>query len=469
MKKNRIAVGGVQKVRKTCSESPNPNKLNRYFAALLICSFVLFCACATAKAASNAGFQYEFSKNTSQGFNYPNTSFAVFSDNHLIHPSLGITLPSFVQHINTGMELSLDSVELIDYAIKSIIESGVRFVLICGDVTNNGELIAHQLMAEKLKAFTNAGIAVYVVPGNHDINNPHAAGIVDGKIMPAPSISAEEFERIYGDYGFNAAIMRDTGSLSYVAEPAEGLWLLALDANRYRENTPENGGFSGGKISQKTAEWIATVLQAAHANNKAVMAMIHHGVVEHWKGQSSFHGSYLIDDYKNFGRFLASWNVKLAFSGHYHSQDIARADFGAKYIYDMETGSLLTPDCPVRFVEIKDNTVYIRSETIIDKLRPGTDFADNARVFMKKTVMAEVTRILARYKITGRDAEYLAEAAADAFCAHNAGDENPALRPPFNSSRLGFVSRIAYVKLKPIIDGLWKDIPPADNNVQLKL
>ena len=443
--------------------------IKNYCKVFFAAGIIVICACTTTKTANNGGFQYEFSKNTTQGFNYPNAYFAVFSDNHLIHPSLGKTLPSFVQHINTGMELSLDSVELLDYAIKSIIESGVRFVLICGDLTNDGELIGHQLMAKKLKEFTNAGIVVYVVPGNHDINNPNAASIVDGKKAPASTISAEEFVQIYGEFGFNAAIMRDDDSLSYVAEPVENLWLLALDANRYRENTPENGGFSGGKISQKTAVWIADVLQKAHVSNKAVMAMIHHGVVEHWKGQSSFHGSYLINDYQNFGRFLASWNVKLVFSGHYHSQDIARADFGNKYLYDIETGSLLTPDCPLRFVEIKNNTMHIQSKTIMDKLRPGTDFAENARVFMKKTVMVEVTRILARYKITGRDAEYLAEAVALAFCAHNAGDENPALRPPFDSSRLGFVSRIAYSKLKHIIDGLWKDIPPVDNNVQLKL
>ena len=166
------------------------------------------------------------------------------------------------------------------------------------------------------------------------------------------------------------------------------------------------------------------------------MAVLHHGVVEHWEGQAKLHPDYLINDYESFGKFLASWNVRFAFTGHYHAQDITLAQFrdiaGGKFIYDIETGSLVTAPCPIRYLEIKNNSVRISTETIVDKLHPGTDFASNANAFVKKTLMIEAIQVLKKYKVSSRDAEYIAGALGDAFSAHYAGDENPKLRPPFD-------------------------------------
>jgi 3',5'-cyclic AMP phosphodiesterase CpdA len=308
-----------------------------------------------------------------------------------------------------------------------------------------------------------------VVPGNHDLNNPDAVSYSGDETTPVPSVNAEDFAQIYGDFGFNAAFMRDDDSLSYVTEPAEGLWLLALDACRYRENVPGKEEIVSGKLSQKTADWIASVLKTAAAENKAVIAMMHHGVVEHWKGQSKLHPDYLVNDFAEFGRFLASWNVRLVFTGHYHAQDITLGQFGDKFIYDIETGSLVTAPCPIRYVDIKGNEINVRTDTIVDRIHPGTDFADNALAFVKKTVVLEASSVLKQYKVSDKDTAYIADAVGDAFNAHYSGDENPALRPPFDKSKLGLWGRFVYSQQKYTLDGLWEDLPPVDNNVRLEL
>jgi len=123
--------------------------------------------------------------------------------------------------------------------------------------------------------------------------------------------------------------------LSYVAEPVEGLWLLALDDCRYRDNQPGHEEIVGGKISQVTEDWIERVLTEAARKHKAVVVMIHHGVLEHWKGQSKLHPDYLIEDYAHFSRLLASYHVRLAFTGHYHAQDITKGVFDDTYLYDV--------------------------------------------------------------------------------------------------------------------------------------
>jgi hypothetical protein len=77
---------------------------------------------------------------------------------------------------------------------------------------------------------------------------------------------------------------------------------------------------------------------------------------------------------------------------------------------------------------------------------------------------------LSRYKITGNDAELIADVAVQAAYAHFTGDENPALRQSLDKSQLELRNRFLYFLLKNnIINNLWKDIPPSDNNVQFGL
>ncbi|MDR0475617.1 MAG: metallophosphoesterase [Treponema sp.] len=437
----------------------------RIYRAILLAGIALFSACAKGKIE----LRYEYPAEAAVPVSYPDVSFAVISDLHIYDPSLGASGAAFEKTMNSDRKLLLDSRDLLDYAIEAVIGSEAGFVLISGDLTKDGELINHRLAAEKLKSFTNAGIAVYIVPGNHDINNPNAVSFFEDTVSPVPKLSEEGFADIYGDFGFNAALMRDDDSLSYVVEPVDGLWLLGIDACRYRENIPGQEEIVSGKISQKTADWIAGVLLAAAEENKAVMVLMHHGVVEHWKGQAKLHPDYLINDYGNFGEFLASWNVRLAFTGHYHAQDITLASFGGKFIYDIETGSLVTAPCPIRYAEIKDNVIQIRTETIADKLHPFTDFALNARAFVKKTVMFETLDVLKKYKVSGKNADYIADAVGDAFDAHYAGDEDPALRPAFDKSKLNLWGRFIYGRQKYVLDGLWNDLPPGDNNIRLEL
>jgi hypothetical protein len=443
-----------------------PVEKYRVFAIVVaVLALILNAACSGNKSTLN----YNYHTGTTAAIPYPDVSFAVISDAHIYDPSLGTTGAAFEKTMTSDRKLLLQSIELLDYATGSILASDIRFLLIAGDLTKDGELINHRLIAEKLKRFTNAGIAVYVVPGNHDVNNPDAVKYTGDTSEPVASVSAEEFAQIYGDCGFNAALMRDDDSLSYVAEPVDGLWLLALDACRYRENKPGHEEIVSGKISQKTADWIARVLQTAIEQNKAVMALMHHGMVEHWNGQAKLHPDYLINDYVNFGKFLASWNVRLGFTGHYHAQDIVLGQFGDKYLYDIETGSLITAPCPIRYVTLQNNVLIIRSDVIVDRIRPGTNFADEAQAFVKRTVMLEAASTLKKYKVSDKDTAYIADAVGDAFTAHYGGDENPTLRPAFDQKYLGLWGRFVYGQQKYVLDGLWTDLPPQDYSVRIEL
>ena len=400
---------------------------------------------------------------------YPDAAFAVISDIHLYDASLGTEGAAFEEVLYSDRKLLRDSADLLDYAIDEIIASGVRFVLISGDLTKDGELACHTLAAEKFGKLTDNGINVYVVPGNHDVNNPDAESYSGDTASHVDSISADDFARIYADFGYGGAIRRDDESLSYVAEPADGLWLLAIDSCRYRENQPGQKEIVGGRINQDTADWIASVLADAEKMDKAVVAMMHHGVAEHWTGQSKLHPDYLVEGYSDFGEFLASYGARAVFTGHYHALDITRADFDGGYIYDIETGSLITAPCPIRYVSLKGGEMAVRSDVIAGKLRPGTDFEPEAAAFVKATVMKEAAATLKKYFVSDKDAAVIAGAVGDAFAAHYSGDEDPAQRPPLDESALSLWGRIVLSTQKYVLDGLWADLPPADVNVTLPL
>ena len=83
--------------------------------------------------------------------------------------------------------------------------------------------------------------------------------------------------------------------------------------------------------------------------------------------------------------------------------------------------------------------------------------------------MLEAASVLGRYKVSAKDIEYIADAVGDAFTAHYNGDENPDLRPAFDKRMLNLWGRFIYGQQKYALDGLWADLPPADNNVRLEL
>lgn len=400
----------------------------------------------------------------------PDTQFAVISDTHYYDNSLGTSGSAFESCLESDRKLITSTAELMDFGVNRIAQSGVKFVLVTGDLTKDGELINHQRMADELSKLRAQGIRVYVIPGNHDVNNPGAVRYEGSKTIPVANSSASQFAEIYKDDGYGDAIMRDPSSLSYVVQPQDGLWIVGLDTCRYSDNKKGSEETVGGRLTQPEETWLENVLKKAEAKGVAVMVMEHHGVVEHWTGQSKIHPDYLVSDYKHIGELLASYNVRVAFTGHYHAQDITRGDFG-KYgsLYDIETGSLATPPCPIRYCNISGGKLSVTTEDTVGEIHPGTDFSKNSEAFVKQTIHNEAIKTLKQYWVTGSDADYIANAVTAAFMAHYNGDENPANRPAFVTGKLSLWGQFIYSQEKYVIDGLWKDLSPSDNQCVMNL
>ena len=155
----------------------------------------------------------------------------VISDPHVISPELIADKEAFAKEQATSIKMTDKSCELMQALVDTILQQRPDAVLIPGDLTMQGARASHLTVQGYLKQLREAGIKVYVIPGNHDVNNRNAVHYDGASTTSVPSVTSEEFAAIYSDMGYGEGVERDAASLSYACEPIEGLCLIAIDDN----------------------------------------------------------------------------------------------------------------------------------------------------------------------------------------------------------------------------------------------
>ena len=228
--------------------------------------------------------------------------------------------PAFQAYLNQDPKLIQFSSEILQTTVSNILSqkasSRPNLILICGDLTKDGEKISHERVISILNPLLSHGIKVLVTQGNHDINNPEAVRFIGASIEPVQTIQANEFKTMYGNFGFNDAISTDPNSLSYVNEPVKDLWVITIDASKYYNNGSKAIG--SGIILPETITWVKERLAEAKSKGKTVIGMMHHGLIEHYVGQQQFDYGSVIDNSDYAVNELIDAGMKIILTGHYH-------------------------------------------------------------------------------------------------------------------------------------------------------
>lgn len=400
---------------------------------------------------------------------FPETHFMVFSDPHYYDPSLGTEGEAFQSYLDKDRKLLKQSRELMLEAIDLIAGSDASFVLIPGDLTKDGARVSHLEFARLINEIKSAGKKVYVVPGNHDISNGESHSYKGAETITVENVGPELFKSVYDDFGYREALFQDPSSLSYVVEPVGGLWVLGLDACLYKQNQPGGHPVTDGAFSPETLQWIEGVASDANKKGKKMIAFMHHGVVEHYKGQEKFYGEYLVNDYKTVSEKFANLGINVVFTGHYHAQDITMRQLkNGNFIYDIQTGSLVTYPSPIREVRINNNRMQVSSHFIEKTETHPNGFTDFSKEYVHSGISGIAEKTLVSYKLQPEDAAKLSGQVADAFLAHYKGDE---IVPEqyLDLSGVGLWGRMIILFKRKLIVGLYNDLPPKDNDVTFSL
>ena len=274
----------------------------------------------------------------------------ISTDLHYISPSLTDHGAYFTRMIENGDGKMVHyTEELTDAFVNDVIAKQPDALILSGDLTFNGAQKSHEDLAQKLRAIEQSGVPVYVLPGNHDVYCYAAASFSGDRYTLADHTTGEEFLNIYRGFGFSDAVSRDPYSLSYIAEPVPGLWLLMLDVNT--QMLP-------GAVAQNTFSWLDKVLAKAQENGTKVIAVSHQNLYAHsdllYEGYVIHNASMLESRYEKYG-------VAANLSGHLHMQHTLAPEGKTPEIV---TSSLAVSPCQYGVIEIDEEQAHYSTQIV---------------------------------------------------------------------------------------------------------
>lgn len=283
--------------------------------------------------------------------------FAVASDLHYNVPEEELTVSGEIDdeiywYANRRAAMENESGWIIDEFLNQCAEDdNIEFVLISGDLADNGKSIAqeHYDVAAKFKAFEEkTGKQIYVTVGNHD------AGL-------NCETTLDDFKRIYHDFGYAEALTVVEENCSYTADLGDKYRLISLDSCDPDKST-------GDGMSAEKMDWVRKQAQQAKKDGRYPILMMHHNLLDHMPVQSIFSKDFIVQFHLSTADLFANWGIKLVFTGHEHCSDAATYTSSlGNVIYDFATTSLTMYPLQYRYFELTDDEIKYEAKTV-DKL-----------------------------------------------------------------------------------------------------
>ncbi len=281
----------------------------------------------------------------------PSLTVAVASDLHYNLPEE--TLTRFTDdplygHANRRAAMENESGFIIDAFLADCAEKQVDYVLISGDLADNGRSTPeeHFAVRDKLLAFEKeTGIEVFVIDGNHDLGSGAKTDIAD-------------FKEIYKDLGYDHALSARSEDCSYTADLGEKYRLIALDSCDPTVSTED--GMSPAKV-----RWAVKEAKAAYQDGRFPLLMMHHNLLDHLPLQRIFSHDFIVRSHLATAALFADTGIRVVFTGHEHCSDAAvyTAPSG-NVIRDFATTSLTMYPLAYRVMRFTDEEISYSEEYI---------------------------------------------------------------------------------------------------------
>ena len=344
-----------------------------------------------------------------------------------------------------SMEVQVQSTRLFNenyYALLAALDDvarrNIRWVVLPGDLTDNGQFFNQQKIKNILHSYTQRkGMRFFVTTGNHDPalplglmqKNAHFLAADGSRVTREDSCAGYVSQmECYADFGFfprkddcywespftsytydkysyedacrESVLSKRTYTLcdsltatdaSYLVEPVDGLWLLAIDGGVYLPKEMKDGkwsyqGSSAGynlvlKHKPFLLPWVRKVVEEAQKRHKTLVAFSHYPLVDFNDGVSEsvrqMWGDRRFDlhhvpEAEVSEAFLQA-GLRLHFAGHMHVNDTGIWEGkDGKHLYNIQVPSIATYVPAYKILTIESDEVF-RVETVALDTVPGFD------------------------------------------------------------------------------------------------
>lgn len=289
-----------------------------------------------------------------------NLSFYLVTDTHYYDPSFKRSGPAYERRSQTDQKCVAETPAIIDAGFKQLLEDDeTNIILIPGDLVYRGEYQSHVGFRDRLYKLKEQGKKIYLITARHDYCEDGEPVEFDGEnLVPVKGMPRSELRDFYKDFGFADAISEHRETMSYVAQIADGIRLLALNCDGDCKN------FKG--IWQNQMQWALEQIKAAKESGNYIFAMTHYPLLP-FSPIMNLIGDAHLTDWEQTATTLADAGLDLIFTGHMHAQAIT--DYTSKNgnkITDVQTGCFVGCPCAYRKITFVDDSVVIKSYTIND-------------------------------------------------------------------------------------------------------
>ena len=240
-------------------------------------------------------------------------SFYLVTDTHYFEPSLGASGKAFENYMRKEQYFMLESSDMVKATFAKIAaDKTVDTVIIPGDLSKNGEIESHRSFLKELNKLKEAGKKIFVITAGHDYCEKSRAFANDEQVEVEGTPFSSLCE-LYADYGYSQALAVDDSTLSYIAEIAPKVRLLAINSDS--EGNPKGG------VDERLEAWIKTQLDEAKKDGCKVFAMCHYPLIPSVP-VFDLVGDAKLKDWRKTASFLADNGVEFILTGHMHVQSI---------------------------------------------------------------------------------------------------------------------------------------------------
>ena len=333
-------------------------------------------------------------------------SLSLLSDIHILARSLMANNKEFNMAIKYDRKFLVEGEGLLKKSLELASLNDSKYIIIPGDLTKDGEKKSHLEVMEILKSWTyeNPQRKIFLIPGNHDINNKQAFDYKN--LKKTDYIEPREFFEIYDflykdkvlEFYKNSNIFKShldfvnkkfnrdfkysyycQGYGSYLAridnnlENKNSLTLLFIDTSiyscDYEQNHKDGKTNVVGALDKNIMKWAIEKIDEAKGRKDMIFVISHHALIPNFRDQRLVLGPFIIknwnekyiDDDPRINdklpiEVLADMGVKFLFTGHLHENGTAKyKSVLGNEIFNIQTGSTVTYPLPIRHINVLDD------------------------------------------------------------------------------------------------------------------